>query len=117
MNIRFKGYVTSNYKVEIEPRNGEFNLSDIQYDIMEAITGDGCDEPEEYTLNRVSIGENGNNLIAEATVKHWFTEDVQGNDYDDAEEYFFNWSDVAGDANRNHKGKPLIVIEEHEVIL
>lgn len=108
---KFTGTVTSDYEIEVSPRNGGFDMEDIEFDFMESI---GVDEPEEYTLNRVAI--KGDNLMAYATIKHTFSEDMGGKDRDNAEDRFFTWSDTSDSANYNHNGKRLYDIDEIELI-
>ena len=108
---KFTGTTTSDYEIEVSPRNGGFDPDDIEYDFMKSIE---CDEPEEYTLNRVAI--KGDNLMAYATIKHTFSEDMDGNDLCNAENRFFDWSDTAGSANKDHNGKRLYDIDEVEMV-
>lgn len=108
---KFTGTTTSDYEIEASPRNGGFDPEDIEFDFMQSI---GVDEPEEYTLNRVAI--KGDKLIAYATIKHTFSEDMDGKDRDNAEDRFFDWSDTVANANKDHNGKRLYDVDEIELI-
>ncbi len=115
MNIRFKGYVTKDYEIELSPHNGRYYGEEMEFDFMRHINGNDLpDEAESFFLNYVYIKDD--KLFANATVKHWFEEEAEGKDIDYAEAKLLDWGYVITDVNKDHKGRFLIDIEEHEYI-
>lgn len=112
--FKLSGYVTKDYDVELQPRAGIHVIEDIEYDIMKVAVGDGSEEPQKFVFNYVYVKDG--KIFANATVTHWYEETAEGEDLDAAEDQFIEWGDNPGDANKNHKGKRMITIEEQEMV-
>ena len=114
-NYTCKGYITKDYEIQIKPHNGIYPIEDMEYYLMKEITGDDLpDDAEEFFLNYVCIRDS--ELYANATIKHYFEEDSQGVDEDDAEENLLLKGNCTWRINKDHNGKYLIEIDEIERI-
>ena len=112
---KFSGYITKDYEIQIEPHNGIYPMEDMEYyfmkEIDDALLPAGA---EEFFLNYVYISNS--DLCANATIKHYFEEDSQGVDEDDAEENLLFSGECVWEINLDHNGKYLIEINEIERI-
>lgn len=112
---KFSGYTTKDYEIQIEPHNGIYPMEDMEYyfmkEIDDALLPAGA---EEFFLNYVYISNS--DLCANATIKHYFEEDSQGVDEDDAEDNLLDTGECTWRINKDHNGKYLIEINEIERI-
>lgn len=107
---KFTGYITKDYEVKLSPHNGLYYAENMECDFMRDITGDELpDEAKSFFLNHVYIKDG--ELYANATIKHTFEEDAQGDDRDDAEDRLLTDGDCMWKINRDHKKKALIEID------
>lgn len=112
---KFSGYVTKDYEIKIEPRNGQYDMENMDYDFLNHIFDeDHNEETEAFTLNHVFIKDG--ELFANATIKHSFEEGREGADEDEAEDELINWGECTRDINHDHNKKALIEINEIERI-
>lgn len=106
---KFTGYVTKDYEVKLSPHNGIYYADDMECDFMADIEeGDRLDV-DNFLLNHVYIKDG--ELYANATIKHTFEEDQEGDDRDDAEDRLLTDGDCMWKINRDHNKKALIEID------